>query len=314
MDRPKTTPKDFFLWAGAMVALYVSVFSLITLYFEYINYTFPDALEPYLDPYSGAIRFAMASLVVLFPVFLLLMRLIRNDIVRSPEKRDLWVRRWALFLTVFVAGAAIAIDLITLINYFLGGDLTTRFVLKVAVVLLVAGAGLMHFLADIWGNWLKYPERARMVGWATAALILLSIAAGFFIMGTPGQIRLYRFDEQKTSDLQNIQWQVVNYWQQKERLPATLAELSDPISGFVVPVDPQTGESYRYERISALSFALCATFNAENRSVSTSYPIARPVPIGVEKGIGVEDNWQHRAGEVCFKRTIDPERYPPFKK
>src|SRR3989344_9357609 len=98
MDKPKTTPKDFFLWAGAMVALYVSVFSLITLYFEYINYTFPDALQPYVDPYSGAIRFAMASLIVLFPVFLLLMRLIRNDIARNAEKRDLWVRRWALFL------------------------------------------------------------------------------------------------------------------------------------------------------------------------------------------------------------------------
>lgn len=315
MDRLKTTPKDFFLWAGAMVALYVSVFSLITLYFEYINYTFPDALQPYVDPYSGAIRFAMASLIVLFPVFLLLMRLIRNDIVRTPEKRDLWIRRWALFLTVFVAGTAIAIDLITLINYFLGGDLTTRFVLKVVVVLLVAGAGLMHFLADIWGHWLHYPERARMVGLAAGILILLSIAAGFFIMGTPGQIRLYRFDDQKVSDLQNIQWQIVSYWQQKKKLPATLAELQDPISGFNIPTNPQTGEPYRYEREGVLSFTLCATFNAENRSVSTSYPMARPaVPMGIEKGKGVEDNWQHGAGETCFERTIDPDRYPPLNK
>ena len=141
MDKPKTTPKDFFLWAGAMVALYVSVFSLITLLFEYTNYAFPDALDYYVDPYSGSIRFAMASLIVLFPIFLLLMRLIRNDIVRSPEKRDLWIRRWALYLTVFVAGAAIAIDLITLINYFLGGDLTTRFALKVVIVLLGCRGG-----------------------------------------------------------------------------------------------------------------------------------------------------------------------------
>src|SRR5262245_20515674 len=139
MDKPKVTPKDFFLWVAAMIALYVSVFSLIALFFQYIDYTFPDALNYYVDPYSGGIRAAMASLLVLFPTFLLLMRFIRKDIERVPEKKDLWVRRWALFLLVFVAGATIVIDLITLINYFLGGDLTMRFILKVLVVLLVAG-------------------------------------------------------------------------------------------------------------------------------------------------------------------------------
>ena len=314
MDKPKTTPKDFFLWAGAMVALYVSVFSLITLLFEYINYAFPDVLEYYVDPYSGTIRFAMASLIVLFPVFLLLMRLIRNDIARNAEKRDLWIRRWALFLTVFVAGAAIAIDLITLINYFLGGDLTTRFALKVVVVLLVAGAGLMHFLADIWGYWVQYPSRAQTVGWAAGALILASIVAGFFIMGSPNQIRLYRFDDQKVTDLQNIQWQVVNYWQQKESLPASLEDLRDPISNSIIPTDPATGESYTYKRNGPLDFALCATFAAEggqNGMQGRSYPVpAEPKSAGTD----IQDNWQHAAGEVCFDRSIDPERYPPYNK
>ena len=28
----------------------------------------------------------------------------------------------------------------------------------------------------------------------------------------------------------------------------------------------------------------------------------------------MQDNWQHDMGEVCFDRTIDPERYPPFSK
>ncbi len=309
MDRPKTTPKDFFLWAGAMVALYVSIFSLITLLFEYINYAFPDALQYNVDPYSGTIRFAMASLIVLFPVFLLLMRLIRNDIARTPEKRDLWIRRWALFLTVFVAGAAIAVDLITLINYFLGGDLTTRFALKVVVVLLVAGAGLLHFLADIWGYWVQYPSRAQMVGWGAGVAIIASIVAGFFIMGSPNQIRLYRFDDQKVSDLQNIQWQIVNFWQQKERLPKTLTEVSDPISGFNIPLDPQSGEQYVYKTTGALSFELCATFNANGRSTQTTERTV-PVPVG---GKDIQDTWQHGPGEVCFARTIDPERYPPFK-
>src|SRR4029077_5474016 len=61
MNHPKVTPKDFFLWAGAMIALYSSVFAFIALLFQYINYAYPDPLAySYVDPFSGGIRIAMA--------------------------------------------------------------------------------------------------------------------------------------------------------------------------------------------------------------------------------------------------------------
>lgn len=304
---PKVTPKDFFLWAGAMIALYGSVVALIALLFEYIDYAYPDSLEYYVDPFSGGIRFAMASLIVLVPVTLVLMRLIRSDIARSLEKAELWVRRWALVLTVFIAGATVVGDLIALINTFLGGDLTTRFVLKVLVVLFVAGGVFLHFLSDLRGYWTANQSRAKMVGLAVGVLVLVVIVSGFFIMGTPGEVRLLRYDEQKTGDLQNIQWQIVNYWQQKERLPNRLEDLRDPISGFVIPTDPQSGDVYRYIQTGNLSFQLCAVFNAE--SSHTKAKVAAPRAVGV-----VDENWQHEMGEVCFDRTIDPERYPPHSK
>lgn len=311
MNTPKVTPKDFFLWAGAMVAAYGSVIAFITLLFQYINYTYPDPLaasyQIFTTPYSGPMRFAMASLIVLVPVAVVLMRFIRRDIEQDGSKAELWVRRWALVLTIFVAGAAVVGDLITLVNYFLGGDLTTRFVLKVIVLLLVAGAAFLHFFADLRGYWMRFPSRAQMVGWGVAAAVLLAIIAGFFIMGSPAQVRLYRFDEQKVSDLQNIQWQIVDYWQQKQALPATFMELEDPISGWRAPQDPQGGE-YRFERTGAMSFRLCAEFNAgTQRGMDTS------APSRVYDG-GLSNNWQHGTGEHCFDRTIDPERYPPYTK
>ena len=315
MDKPKVTPKDFFLWVGAMVALYVSVFSLVSLLFDYINYAYPDVLNTYIDPYSSSMRYEIASLIVLFPVFMFLMRLIRGDIERDAMKKDIWVRRWVLFLTLFVAGATIVIDLIMLINTFLGGDLTTRFGLKVLVVFLIAGGGFLHFLADLRGYWAIYPKRAQMVGWGTGVLILVSVVAGFFIIGSPGQMRLFRFDDQKVNDLTMLQYQVVNYWQQKERLPLALSDLEDPISGFAVPTDPQTDGSYRYEKTGALSFKLCADFNADSREDSRARVVAVPIGVDGMVGKGLEtEAWQHGVGETCFERTIDPERYPPFKK
>jgi len=309
MDKPKVTPKDFFLWAGAMFALYGSVISFLTLIFQYINYAYPDPLTYYyIEPYSGSMRFAMASLIVLVPVTVLLMRYIRKDIARDALKNELWVRRWALVLTVFIAGATVVGDLIALVNGFLGGDLTLRFFLKVAVVFLVMGGAFLHFLADLRGYWKENPARAQQVGIGAAVVVLIAIISGFFIMGTPGEVRLMRFDSEKVSNLQDIQWQIVNYWQQKEALPATLEELEDPISGYGIPTDPQTGESYTYNVVGPTSFQLCATFN----TVSNEKLASEAMPVRAYGSI--EGNWQHEAGEVCFDRTIDPERYPPYAK
>ncbi len=297
-----------------MVALYGAIVSFITLLFQYIDTAFPDpAITYYTDPYSGAIRFAMAALIVLVPVSIVLLRLIRNDIARFPEKSDLWVRRWALFLTLFIAGATVVVDLITLVNTFLGGELTARFILKVLVVLLVAGAVFMHFLADLWGYWGRFPSRASYVGAASGVAAIAAIVGGFFIIGSPSDARLMRLDFQRVSDLQNIQWQVVNYWQQKEDLPPALADLQDSIGGYVIPVDPETGEPYTYEQTGELSFRLCAVFAKEGDSqdAASRARIAAPVKASLEPA---ENNWRHGEGEQCFERTIDPERYPPYEK
>ena len=114
----------------------------------------------------------------------------------------------------------------------------------------------------------------------------------------------------------NIQWQIVNYWQQKEVLPTSLSDLEDPISGFVAPVDAQTEEAYEYAATGKLSFELCANFNAETQtnSSSVSRPIAAPIPASVEGKDFASDTWQHGAGRTCFERTIDPQRYPPYPK
>lgn len=308
----KTTPRDFFLWAGAVIALYGSVISLITLLFEYVNRVFPDQLAYYGDPYAGGIRAAMAGVIVLVPTAIILLRIIRKSIALEPGKAEIWARRWALVLTIFIAVAVILIDLITLITTFLGGELSIRFGLKVAIVLLVALGVFMHFLADLKGYWAANNAKANMVGIAVGMLALLSVVAGFFIIGTPGEIRMLRYDEQKVNDLQSIQYQVVNYYQQKGTLPEDLTYLDDPLSSYMTPADPQSGEGYRYAVTAPLSFELCASFNEPTPDLSGQggYPsrdMAYP-------SMGIDENWQHEEGDTCFTRTIDPERYPLFEK
>lgn len=309
MDKPKTTPRDFFLWAGAMIGLYGSVIAFIRLVFDYINYAMPNPLD-YLpnNPYDSGIPYEMAVFIVLGPLCIILMRVIHGTIARDPSRADVWIRRWAVYLVLFVAGATLAGDLIALLyNFLAGNDITARFILKVLIVFLVAGAGFLHFLADLRGYWEHEPKKSLSVSIGVGVLGLVTIIAGFFIIGTPASARLYRYDDQKVTDLANIQNQIVSYWQYKQALPSTLTDLNDSLSSFTVPTDPQSSQAYEYHVTGKTSFTLCATFNkSENGTINYSVP--EPMGLG---GSGNNDNWDHASGHVCFSRTIDPQLYPP---
>lgn len=313
------SPRDFFLWVGAMGAFYTSVIAFINLVFQYINYLYPDPLRGYqIDPYQSGISAYMAMVIVAVPVFLILMRVIRHTITIDATRQEIWVRRWALVLTLFISGATIAGTLIVLLSTFLNGEeLTMRFLLKIVVVIIVAIIVFAHFLADMKGYWTRFPRRVYYIGITVAVVVAGTVISGFFIVGTPRQARLARYDTQRVNDLQNIQWNVVNYWQQKKKLPVQMSDLSDPLSGFVVPADPQTKVAYEYKSLSTLSFQLCAVFNAPSRATmdGSSNMMSQPYPTAF---VGVKeekiDNWHHERGRMCFERTIDSERYPPFDK
>lgn len=145
-------------------------------------------------------------------------------------------------------------------------------------------------------------------------VVAAAVVAGFFVVGSPREGRLQRFDERRVQDLQQLQGEIIHYWQSKGRLPASPADLRDDIAGFVPPVDPKTGASYGYTVRGELGFSLCATFarpsiNIQEKNRQTLPKAPYPAVYG-EPG----QNWEHGAGYTCFDRTIDKDLYPPLPK
>ena len=298
----RATPKDVALWLGAMIALYGSAISLLGLLYGYVDYLFPDpALDYYYDPYGGAVRGAMAFLIVGVPAYLLLTGLLNRDLRAHPEKLGLWVRRWVVVATLFIATLTILIRLIGLVNDFLGGELQLRSLLKFLATVVVLGGGIAYYWEELRGRWRT--RRARPVGIAVAVVILATIVGGFLVIGSPATQRDYRLDEQRVNDLSNAQYQVVNYYQQEGAVPSTLAELGTIFKGYEPPTDPETGEPYGYRATGPNSFELCATFTRATRSRNGR-------PLGSDAN--AFDNWVHPAGNACFERTIDPAVYPTY--
>ncbi|MBI2638359.1 sulfite exporter TauE/SafE family protein [Candidatus Peregrinibacteria bacterium] len=296
----KSSPRDFFLYFLAIGTLYISVWRFIDLLFEYINHIFPDALD-YSWGFNSAIRWSISSLLIIFPVYLGITWYLRKDAIAHPEKRELRVRKWLLNFTLFLAAVTIISDLVVLVNRFLEGEITTRFILKVFVVLVVAGAVFGYYFWDLRRETKPDSKPSRILAIIAAVAVFGSIAAGFFIIGSPAAARQLRFDERRANDLQMLQGEIINYWQQKNQLPKSLDDLKDSIRGFTPPNDPQTNASYEYNVLGSLQFELCAVFKMDSQK-QNQHP-------GVYYEEPYDHNWKHGKGRTCFYRTIDPDLY-----
>ena len=294
-----TGPKDVFLEFWLFGTLYLSAVFTITLLFQYINYFFEDLANPYSFSQS-TVRWTVAILIAILPTHIFVLRLREKDYTAIPEKREAKLRKWLTYLTLFFASITCVVDFATLVFYFLDGEISIRFILKVLAVALVAGGVLWYYLTDLKRATTETPKSAKLVRISAIIAIIAVIAGAFFISGSPFAARDRKIDTQRENDLQEIQSQVIYQWQRKGILPASLNDLTDSISGYKAPNDPETGVPYEYKVTNKLNFELCATFSAEI-----------PKDNGTGKYPMVNDNynWQHGIGKTCFERTIDPALY-----
>ncbi len=300
----ESTPKDVFLHLLNILTFYISIIGFITLYIQYISALFPDPLNFYYTGMANAVRLSTSILIIAVPVYLLTSWLLGRDLVSNPERRELKLRKWLTYFTLFISAVTIIVDLIMFVFNFLSGELTIQFFLKVLVVLLVAGAVFGYYIWDLRRKNMR-SKTPKILAWTLSLVVLTSIISGFFIIGTPGEQRARRFDDQRISDLQMLQSQIINHWIRKEELPQNLNELEDSISGFVAPQDPETDLVYEYIVIDSLSFELCATFKTSSKDFGVSSRVSKPF----YSYDSFQQHWDHEAERTCFERTIDPELY-----
>lgn len=302
----KTGPRDIFLEIWVMGSLYLGASFVITLLFQYVNYFFVDAANPYSFSQS-TVRWVVAILVAVLPTHIFALRLREKDYLADPQKREHKFRKLLIYLTLFIAAIACVVDLAILVYFFLDGELSIRFLLKVLSVAMVAGGVFWYYLKDLKRETPALPQSAKLMRWTAISFILAIIIGAFFISGSPFRARLEKLDQQRISDLQSIQSQIVYHWQKKGTIPASLNDLIDSISGYKAPTDPETNTAYEYRGLSNLVFELCASFSAVSpKDQAVRYSSA----IG---SMGLDNSsWEHPVGRTCFTRTIDPVLYAPM--
>ncbi len=295
--RASLSSRDAFLYLVLFSLLYFLCWHLGSLLFDLINAALPDPADPrYRYDFFGSTRFSTASLIITFPLFAWMARLLARETERAPIKRFSPVRRWLTYLTLFVSATAIIGDLTVLVYNVLGGELSLRFVAKVLVVALIAGSVFGYYLWDLRREesesraWRAWGKRLLI---AAGVLALAALAGGFMLMGSPSEQRLQRLDERRIGDLQQIEAAVRNHAMETGRLPADLAELAAKPGVALSLADPVTGKPYAYRASGRRQFELCADFatdTGERRRGGRAWPATL--------------EWAHGKGEACFVRRI----------
>ncbi len=308
LDMPVPAPEDrggareAFFHLLAFVTLYSSVISVLVLLFEYLNRLFPDVAFDSSSYYqdSSTIRWFIATLIVSFPIFVWMSRIILREIAKFPERAWSPVRRWLTYLTLFVTAGLLVGDGITLLFYLLEGEISVRFILKVLAVLGIAGMVFSYYFLA-----LKLPPQGGRAAtlnrsYAVPAWVIVIgvIIWGMVFAGTPLSQRAKRLDDVRVENLRQIQNEIYNivyegtdryntgkpYTTLPHPLPASLQEVVDN-AVFQKPdiTDPVTGEEYGYTVYDSdgLKFELCSLFDTVR---DQDYDIF----------------WNHQPGRNCY--------------
>ncbi|MCX6538221.1 MAG: DUF5671 domain-containing protein [Acidobacteria bacterium] len=316
LDVPVPTPPDLggareaFMLVLTFAALYTAVSYALTLIFSYVDLKLPDlATTPYAQLQSEADRavipVAMAAVFVAFPLMIWLSSTLLREMRAMPDKARSPLRRQLTYLTLFLAAGMMAVDVIMLVAYLLQGELSTRFLLKVAAVLIVGGACFTYYLKSLKMSHDQMQKTTfhRWFGWSTSIIVAASLIGGLFVVGPPATERLRRFDAQRVGDIKIISEEVFNVsvgpaW----RNPATPLTLKQPLPRSLDEVlaaarqrrprisDPKTGTAYEYQVLGESTFRVCATFEQARDEAG-------------------DVAWNHPAGRRCFDfDALNPRR------
>lgn len=121
----------------------------------------------------------------------------------------------------------------------------------------------------------------------SSLVVVVAVVTAFFLMGSPAEQRLKKFDARRVSDLQRTKQAVDYYYRSKKELPKDIDAVTKTWAQ-VAKTDPQTEKPYGYRIVDEDSYELCAEFSTAS-----------------EGRVGM---WSHPRGEHCFSFDVKPRR------
>ena len=264
---PQPQQPNQFKGKGALDAFF-NLLSLVTvgwlsialgmILFQLINKFFVSKAVDYVAYFDqGALKFGIASVFILTPVFLTVSAWLHHYYKQDRLDHKSGVHRWLTYLMLFVSALVIIGRLIYQLFRFLDGDYAIAVILKTLVIFAIAGGIFGYYIYDlIRKDFSKRSIVSLVVFILVIVVTLTAVVGGFFVIDSPQVAQAKKYDQQRVDDLYNLSSMITDYYQQNEKLPDDLSA-----EKFARLKDPQTDQVYEYKVLGEKEYELCATFS-----------------------------------------------------
>ncbi len=298
----KQNAKYAFYYLLSLVALIFTTISVGLIVYSIIDKTVPDALNTYIGNYDGQLKFAISALIIAAPSFYLLSGLIFKGLRKEEMEKDSGVRRWLTYFILLVSSLIILGVFIGVINNFLSGELTSRFILKaITIFILSAGVFSFYFYDIKREDLIKKDLVVRLFFLISLALLIAAFSAAFFFVESPKTARARRLDQIIINNISGLESSVNTYYDKNKKLPETLEVLKAEKNIYLDAAnlsDPETKQPIVYQKLNDKDFQFCATFRLDSAQENNGQAIeASTYP-------AYKGDKSHAAGYQCIPGSL----------
>ncbi len=299
MNQQNNAAKYAFFYMLSLVALVFMSLATGMIVFQIINKYIVDVLNQYRGRFSSdQLKFAISALIISAPIFYFTARQISKNLFSGALNKDSQIRKWLTYFILLISSVVMTGWFIAVVNSFLDGELTLKFILKALTAVGIAAIIFSFYLYDI--------KRKKVAGakdnvirayfYGSLAVVIVVFASSLFVIESPKETRDRKMDNEVLIKLQNLDSSVRGYYVENEKLPVDFGEL---MTEFIYLSDKDfkdsvTGERFEYMIKEEKTFELCANFRMPDKDESDAY-----------YKIDIYGNeWRYDAGHQCFERKI----------
>ena len=288
--------KFAFFYLLSLVALIALAMSSGMVIFQIINKNIIDVINQFSSNYSpSALKYAISALVISAPIYYLTMRQIFKNLATGALTKDSGVRRWLTYFILLVTSVVMISWLIATLNSFLGGELTTKFILKAMTAILIAATIFTFYFYEIKREEVQGKTDKIILAYCygSLAIVLIVFVASLFFMESPTETRNRKLDNAILDKFERLDGAIQTYYQDKGVLPDDLVALLADYSYLTNDdlKDPAINMAFDYKIISQNNYQLCSNFRMSNKDKN------------IEENTYYQERWPHDAGYQCLKQT-----------
>ncbi len=321
--------KNIFLYLTAFITLGYDVWHFLSVIFSAIDKKIPDILDSTYNYYSSyandSFRFSVASLIVMFPLYVLVSWYINRQIEKNKMDAESKIRHAMIWATMLITVLSIAGSLVSIIYNYLGGELSNRFVYKALSVTLVSIVIGVYYYYTLNRDYKIKTNTPVVVGTLALVAVLLICIYCISIVDSPAMARNKKLDENSLSNLHEIEYAISIYQTEKGSLPDDIKYITASFSQSFNPdviyfpeaiadsytLDPNTNKVYKYKVIkngvaikngtATSTYELCPMFVSEMAQKNDPYS-------NKTYNYNMNPHTSHKIGEMCYKVTLEITR------